>query len=102
MHLSLFYSIDTTNHLDDLYSDFLDWKIIYEDENFNSAPAALQHLTLHLFHIQEEYESLSRMYSILVVFPYSTAECKQGFSTMNDIKSDTRNRLGDTLFDFVW
>ena len=42
-----------------------------------------------------------RLYSILVVFPYSTAECERGFSKMNDIKTDTRNRLGDTLLDLM-
>ena len=79
----------------DLYSDFFDRKIIYEDEGLKSAPTALQ----HLFYVQEDYGSLYRLYSILVGLPYSTTECQQGFSTMNDIKSDTRNRLGDTLFD---
>ena len=37
----------------------------------------------------------------LVVLPYSTAECERGFSTMNDIKTDTRNRLGDILLDLM-
>ena len=32
-----------------------------------------------------------------MVLPYSTAECDRGFSTMNDIKNDTRDRLGDIL-----
>ena len=36
---------------DELYSDFLDWKIIYQDEGLKSVPSALQ----HLFHVKEDY-----------------------------------------------
>lgn len=28
-------------------------------------------------------------------------ECERGFSTMNDIKTDTRNRLRDILLDLM-
>ena len=51
--------------------------------------------------VRGDYKLLYRLYSILVVLPYSTAECERGFSTMNDIKTDTRNRLGNILIDLM-
>ena len=35
--------------------------------------------------------------SIVLVLPFSTADCERAFSKMNMIKSAKRNRLGDIL-----
>lgn len=44
------------------------------------------------------YPTLSKLASIALVVPVSTADCERGFSTMNRIKTDPRNRLKtDTL-----
>ena len=35
------------------------------------------------------------------ILPYATADCERGFSVMDFIKSDVRNRLGNILYDLM-
>ena len=84
-----------------LATEFENWMDIYEDENFNSSIEALEYL--HQLSVgSNDYSLVHELYSILVVLPYSTTESERGFSTMNDIKSDTRDRLGDILVDLMF
>ena len=71
--------------------------MIYEHESFRSGIHALEHLAT----MRTDYNLLYLLYSILVALPYATAECERGFSTMNDIKSDVRNRIGNSLIDLL-
>ena len=45
------------------------------------------------------YPTLSKLASIALIVPVSTADCERGFSTMNRIKTDPRNRLKTTTLD---
>ena len=45
------------------------------------------------------YPTLSKLASIALIVPVSTADCERGFSTMNRIKTDPRNRLKMTTLD---
>ena len=45
------------------------------------------------------YPSLSKIASIALSIPVSTASCERGFSTMNRIKTDLRNRLTSETLD---
>ena len=51
--------------------------------------------------MRTDYNLLYRLYSILVALPYATAECERGFSLMNDINCDVRNRIGNSLIDLM-
>ena len=44
-----------------------------------------------------EYNELRFLLSVVLVLPFSTADCERAFSSMNAIKSSRRNRLGDIL-----
>ena len=74
---------------------FINWRFIYEDESLRSGVDALAHLGT----VPDDF--YCRLYSILVALPYSTADCERGFSVMNDIKSDVRNRIGNSLIDLM-
>ena len=76
---------------------FINWRVIYEHESFRSGVHALEHLAT----VRTDYSLLYLLYPILVALPYATAECERGFSTMNDIKSDVRNRIGNSLIDLL-
>ena len=78
-----------------LEMQFINWRVIYEDESLRSGVDALAHLGT----VRDDY--YYRLYSILVALPYSTADCERGFSVMNDIKSDVRNRIGNSLIDLM-
>ena len=45
------------------------------------------------------YPTLSKLASIALIVPVSTADCERGFSTMNRIKTDPRNRLKTETVD---
>ena len=45
----------------------------------------------------DEYRLMHEFLSIVLVLPFSTADCERAFSKMNEIKSKKRNRLGDIL-----
>ena len=45
------------------------------------------------------YPTLSKLASIALIVPVSTADCERGFSTMNRIKTDPKNRLKTTTLD---
>ena len=47
------------------------------------------------------YPTLSQLASITLTLPLSTADCERGFSTMNRIKTDLRNRLKTTILDML-
>ena len=47
------------------------------------------------------YPSISRLASIALTLPVSTADCERGFSTMNRIKTNPRNRLKTTNLDLL-
>jgi hypothetical protein len=47
------------------------------------------------------YPTLSKLASISLTLPISTADCERGFSTMNRIKTDSRNRLKTTTLDML-
>jgi len=81
----------------DLEIQFINWRVIYQDESLRSGVDALEHLAT----VRTDYNLLYRLYSILVALPYATAECERGFSLMNDIKSDVRNRIGNSLIDLM-
>eukprot|EP00493_Phyllostaurus_siculus_P020704 UN21029 len=40
---------------------------------------------------------MHKFLSIVLVLPFSTADCELAFSKMNSIKTSKRNRLGDIL-----
>ena len=40
---------------------------------------------------------MHKFLSIVLVLPFSTADCERAFSKMNQIKTAQRNRLGDIL-----
>ena len=84
-----------------LVTKFENWMDIYEDENFNYSIEALEYF--HQLSLgSNDYTLVHELYFILVVLPYSTAECDRGCSTMNGIKNDTRDRLGDILVDLMF
>ena len=84
-------------NIDDLELEWMNWRIVFQYESLRSGVDSLAHLST----VRDDYKLLYRLYSILVVLPYSTAESERGFSTMNDIKTDTRNRLGNILIDMM-
>ena len=86
--------------LSSLQLEFINFKFLYTSESFRFAQEALTYLW-NLPGVENEYSLLLRLYTILVLLPYSTADCERGFSTMNDIKFGTRNRLGTILFDLM-
>jgi hypothetical protein len=43
------------------------------------------------------YPTLSKLAAISLTLPISTADCERGFSTMNRIKTDPRNRHADSF-----
>ena len=45
------------------------------------------------------YPTLSKLASIALIVPVSTAEYERGFWTMNRIKTDPRNRLKTEILD---
>ena len=45
------------------------------------------------------YPTLSKLASIALIIPVSTADCERGFSTINRIKTDSRNRLKTETLD---
>ena len=47
------------------------------------------------------YPTLSKIASISLTLPISTADCERGFSTVNGIKTDTRNWLKTTTLDML-
>ena len=47
------------------------------------------------------YPTLSKLASITLTLPVSTADCERGFSTMNRIKTNPRNRLMTTTLDML-
>ena len=47
------------------------------------------------------YPTLSKLASIILTLPISTANCERGFSTMNRIKTDPRNRLKTFTLDML-
>ena len=47
------------------------------------------------------YPTLSLLASITLTLPLSTADCERGFSTMNRIKTDSRNRLKTITLDML-
>lgn len=47
------------------------------------------------------YPCLSKLASIALTLPISTADCERGFSTMNRIKTNPRNRLKTTTLDML-
>lgn len=49
--------------------------------------------------ISSLYPTLSKLASIALIVPVSTADCERGFSTMNRIKTDSRNRLKTGTLD---
>ena len=59
----------------ELELQFINWRVIYEDESFRSGVDALEHLAT----VRADYNLLYRLYSILVALPYATAECDCGF-----------------------
>ena len=81
----------------ELELQFINWRVIYQDESFRSGVDALEHLAT----VRADYNLLYRLYSNLMALLYATAECECGFSTMNDIKSDVRNRIGNSLIDLM-
>ena len=84
-----------------LVTEFENWMDIYEDENFNNSIEALEYL--HQLSVgSNDYSLVHELYFILVVLPYSIAECERAFSTMNGIKSDTRKQLDDILVDLMF
>ena len=91
--LATAYGLD----IDELELQFINWQTIYDDQGFRSSIDALDHLDS----IRDEYDLIFRLYSILVVLLYSTADCERGFSFMNDIKSDVRNRIGNSLIYLI-
>lgn len=49
-----------------------------------------------------EYTNLCKLLNFILILPFSTAECERGFSQLNLIKSDIRNRLStDTVNDLL-
>eukprot|EP00967_Tisochrysis_lutea_P095672 scaffold139676_cov39-Tisochrysis_lutea.AAC.1 len=47
-----------------------------------------------LLHFSAEYTLILRLVAIMLLVPIDTSECERVFSLMNDIKSDTRNKMG--------
>ena len=45
------------------------------------------------------YPTLSKLASIALIVPVSTADCERGYSAMNKIKTDPRNRLKTETLD---
>ena len=45
----------------------------------------------------ENYKLMHKFLSIVLVLPFSTADCERAFSKMNTIQTAKRNRLGDIL-----
>ena len=66
-----------------------------EHEKFNTYQQLARFLLNEL--PEGEYNELRFLLSVVLVLPFSTADCERAFSSMNAIKSSRRNRLGDIL-----
>ena len=53
----------------------------------------------HLFENSDEYSELSKLAILLLTLSPDTCSCERGFSHMNGIKTQTRNRLGECRVD---
>ena len=51
------------------------------------------------FQYRNTFTELWKLVQILLVLPLNTAACERGFSLMNIVKTDRRNRLSDELLD---
>ena len=51
--------------------------------------------------LESKYPNLVHLFELLLVFPVSNAKVERGFSTMQRIKSDWRNRLGEDTLDHL-
>ena len=47
------------------------------------------------------FKHLHFFVAVILVMPFTTADCERSFSAMNLIKTDTRNKLGDILNDLM-
>lgn len=51
--------------------------------------------------LTKQYPNLSVLAKIVLVFPASSVDCERGFSTLNLIKTKTRNRLNTLHLDML-
>lgn len=53
---------------------------------------------IHKYH-KDEFPNLITLASLTLTAPIHTADCKQGFSLQNSLKTSVRNRLGSETVD---
>ena len=58
---------------------------------------SLNEITSFLCDRKSDYPLLSFLFQVYMVLPTSTADVERGFSKMNVIKSNQRNKLGEVL-----
>ena len=51
--------------------------------------------------LRDMYPQLTKLATIGALIPVSTAECERAFSSLNRIKTELRNRLKTSTFDFL-
>ena len=102
---ALFFAIDATNDepaRTKLYTlnNILKYLNKFAKDDYGRR---LLRLLEHLAAAQTDYKLLycKKLYSILIALPYAVKKYECGFSTMNDIKSDVRNRIGNSLIDLM-
>ena len=51
--------------------------------------------------LQPLFPQLSKLASVILTIPFSTADCERAFSTMKRVKTPLRNRLKTTTLDWL-
>ena len=51
--------------------------------------------------LQVMFPNLARIAAIGLLLPMSTANCERGFSALQRIKTDLRNRLSNKIFNYL-
>ena len=66
---------------------------------FKNFPEMVKYILTSTSH--EALKHLHFFVSVILVMPFTTADCERSFSAMNLIKTDSRNRLGDILNELM-
>ena len=101
------YGNDGITYLADFLSEIVDQEQLEEEWmrfkfiKFPATSLQLANRSLWDFYFQyrETFPHLWKLVQILLVLPLNTAACERGFSLMNIVKTNRRNRLSDELLD---
>lgn len=82
-------------------NEYIDYKIWSRSKQKLSCETVWQRFLAESTN-SNEYTNLCKLLNFILILPFSTAECERGFSQLNLIKNDVRNRLStDTVNDLL-